>query len=245
MPSQVGKYLAMSYLSDNAAYWSLGVYDAPNPESCVFRTYGRILKHDFGLSGSGGERLLDFGCGPGGNTRFYAERGFDVYGVDLSEVDIHRCKDRMREIGDHFKVIDPKPRRSDRFFGDVTFKIVTAIQSLYYYSDSDLEERMISLFDQMDTGAVFMATMMGTKCWYYDMSEETEDGLRLVKLHRTTDKHREGLVSSNHYINFTGSKEQLERKFCMFKRCHVGFYDYCYRDDEGPEFHWVFFGQKM
>ena len=234
----------MSYLTQNTTYWSLGVYDAPNPESWVFRTYGRILKHDFGLTGEKGEALLDFGCGPGGNTRFYAQKGFDVYGVDLSEIDIQRCMDRMPDIPDHFKVIDPKPSRADRFFDGVTFKIVTAIQSLYYYTDTDLQERMRSLYDQMDPGAVFMATMMGTKCWYYGMSEEAEDGLRLVKLDRPTDKDREGLRSSNHYINFKDSEEELERTFGMFKRCHIGFYDYRYRDDEGPEFHWVYFGQK-
>lgn len=233
------------YLDSNTAYWQQGLFDAPNPESCVFRTYGRILKHDFGLDGSGRENLLDFGCGPGGNTKFYHDKGFTVYGVDLSRIDIARCQERMPEVAGHFKVVEPKPHRSDVFFPGVTFKVVVAIQSLYYYSDSDLEERMMSIYDQMEPGGVFFATMMGSSCWYHDQSEPAEDGLRLVRLDRTTDKGREGLQTTTHYVNFTDDANHLARKFHMFKRCHIGFYDYRYREDEGSELHWTFFGQKV
>ncbi|MEG1742479.1 MAG: methyltransferase domain-containing protein, partial [Acetivibrio sp.] len=30
-------------------------------------------------------RVLDFGCSLGANTRFFADLGFEVYGIDISE----------------------------------------------------------------------------------------------------------------------------------------------------------------
>ena len=39
-----------NYLKGNDAYWQQG-YEGENVESFVFRVYGRILKHELGLSG--------------------------------------------------------------------------------------------------------------------------------------------------------------------------------------------------
>lgn len=232
------------YLEQNSKYWSQGVYDAPNPETYVFRTYSRIFKFDFGLDGSGHEKLLDFGCGPGGNTKFYHDKGFEVYGVDLSETDIGRCKTRMPSVADHFKCVNPAASQADRFFPGVSFRIVTAFQSLYYYNHTDLEARLMSLYDQMDSGGIIFATMMDKSCWYYGMSEPANDGLRFVRLNRPTDKGRPGLSTSDHYINFVDGKEDLKKRFHMFKPCHIGYYDACYRNDDGSEKHLIFIGQK-
>src|SRR5262245_17997412 len=135
------------YIDQNTKYWSQGVYDSPNPETYVYRCYGRVSKFDFGLDGWGHEKRLDFGRGPWANTKFYMDKGFDVYGVDLSQIEIQRCKERMPKVADHFKVVSPIAKRDDRWFGDTKFKIVTAFQSLYYYNNTDLETRLMSLYD--------------------------------------------------------------------------------------------------
>jgi len=225
-----------SYLDANKKYWEQAIYDAINPESFVFRTYGRVFVYEFGIDGSRKERLLDFGCGSGGNLRFYKEKGFDVYGIDISEIDIGRCKERMPDIKDHFKTIKPEPRRDDIFFGG-KFDVVVAIQTLYYLSNTHLEERLLSLYNQMNDGAIIFATMMG-KNFYYDNSAEYKDGLRKV------DFQLPRFAVKDNYINFVFSKEELEKKFHLFKKRHIGFYDYKYREEEGSEFHWIFIGQK-
>jgi SAM-dependent methyltransferase len=232
------------YLDVNKNYWSLGVYDAPNTETYVFRAYGRIFKFELGLDGSGKENLLDFGCGPGGNTKFYHQKGFTVYGVDLSEIDIKRCKERMPAVASNFKIVKPEPTQNDVFFPGVNFKIITAFQALYYYSHKDLETRLKSLYKQMDNGGIIYATMMHQSCWYWDMSEPFDDGLRLVKLNRVNDKNRPGLITSNHYINFVKDEEDLKKKFHMFKPLHIGYYDSVYRNDERSEKHLTFIGIK-
>ena len=96
----------------------------------------------------------------------------------------------------------------------------------------------------MDNGGIIYATMMHQSCWYYDMSEPFEDGLRLVKLNRVNDKNRPGLTTNDHYINFVKDEEDLKKKFHMFKPLHIGYYDGVYRNDERSEKHLTFIGVK-
>ncbi len=233
------------YLKANSSYWSQGVYDNVNPESYVFRIYGRILKYQFEIDGSKKENLLDFGCGSGGNTKFFHEKGFNVFGVDQSEVDIDRCKNRIPDKKNQFIKINPQCNENDDWFNKTKFKVVTSFQTLYYLNDQDLERRLISLNNMMDDNAIFIATMMHTSSWYYPMSFPSADGLRFVKFHREQDVGRENLITNDHYINFTNNEEELIEKFKIFKPIHSkGYYDGVYRDDQGSEKHLVFVGQK-
>ncbi|MFC1590166.1 class I SAM-dependent methyltransferase [Candidatus Omnitrophota bacterium] len=44
-------------------------------------------------------RLLEVGCGPGGNLWYMAREGFDVYGVDASPTGIQRARRRLENEG--------------------------------------------------------------------------------------------------------------------------------------------------
>lgn len=223
------------YLRSNSDFWCRG-YDAENVESFVFRVYGRILKPEFGLSGGNHERLLDFGCGEGAALSFFDRKGFDVYGVDISEIDIEKCKNKMPRIAEHFSVIDPTPRAGDVYYGG-EYDVVIAIESLFYLSDTDLEERLVSLKNQMKPGAVFYSTMLSPKTWYYNHSVEYGNGLRKIDIDNGRVRWK------NLYINFTASEEALLSRFRMFEKRHIGYFDCCYIESEGPEFHWIFIGQ--
>lgn len=225
-----------TYLAKNKAYYDKG-YEAENVESYVFRAYGRILKHDFGLDGSRGEKLLDFGCGSGASLRFFKSKGFDVYGVDISEVDIGRARSRMPDIKDHFLVIPPKPAASDRFFGG-QFDVVVSIQTLYFLSDTDLQIRLKTLYDMMKPGAVIYASMMGTQAYFSKYATPAEDGLSKI------DFANDRITYKDFYVNLTKGEQDLERKFSMFKKVYIGYYDRNYRN-EGSEFHYTFTGQKV
>lgn len=223
------------YLKRNSEYWQTG-YDAQNVESFVFRPYGRIFKTEFGLTGSNHEKLLDFGCGQGAALRFFRSKGFDVYGVDISETDIARCQETMSDIRDHFAVITAAPSEEDVFF-DGEYDLVIAVQALYYYSDSDLQRRLVSLHNQMKPGAILYATMMGPGHYMYEHSQPYKDGLRKV------DFSLPRLQVSDYYVNFTHSEDELIDRFSMFEKVHVGFYDAKYREDEGGSFHYTFVGR--
>lgn len=225
------------YLEANKEYWQQG-YEAENVESFVFRPYGRIFKAELGIDGSKGEKLLDFGCGSGAALEFFSHKGFDVYGVDISVPDIGRCRQRMPDIADHFTVIPPKPRADTVFFGG-EFDVIIGIQSLYYFTFTDLKTLMMSLYNQLRPRGIIYASMIGTKCWYFANSVPCEDGLREVRI--STSR----LQFEKYFVQFTESEEHLIQKFSMFKKLHVGYYDAKYSEDEGSDFHYVFIGQKV
>ena len=228
------------YLQNNLTYWQQG-YEAENVESFVFRPYGRIFKWEFGLDGSRHEKLFDFGCGAGAALRFFKSKGFDVYGVDMSEIDIETARKRMPDIADHFAIIDPSPKADLVYFpelGRQSFDIVIAIQSLFYFSNQDLATCLRCLHSQMRSGAIIYATMIGTKTWYYNHSIPDDDGLRIVSFERPR------LNVKDYHINFTASKEELAAKFALFRKVHIGYYDTQFREDEGNEFFWTFIGCK-
>jgi ubiquinone/menaquinone biosynthesis C-methylase UbiE len=65
-------------------------------------------------------RMLDFGCGAGRHTVYFAKRGFEVYGFDASEIAIKRARKALKKekLSADLRVWDmtkPLPYE-DRFF---------------------------------------------------------------------------------------------------------------------------------
>lgn len=71
-------------------------YDATFAHSRLFKYDCRLLEEWFARPG----RLVDFGCGTGRHVLFFASRGFEVTGVDLSRhmLDVCRRKLRLAEL---------------------------------------------------------------------------------------------------------------------------------------------------
>lgn len=228
----------MEYFDGNINYWNKdGGYDAPNTESWVFRWYGRILRDQLGISGRNSEKLLDFGCGAGAAVNFFHRQGFDVYGVDISEGDITKARQRTPQAAEHLKVVSPTPSEDADYFG-VKFDVVVGIQSFYYFNDTDFKKMIRGIYNQMKPGAIIYATMMGTQAWYYGKSTDAGDGLRNV----TTGNDRLGL--KDYFMQFVRSKEELIEKFSLFEPIRIGYYDAVWMEEEGSEFHYTFTGRK-
>ncbi len=229
------------YREANERYWARG-YSAENVDAPVFRFYGRILVPDFGMDGSRGERLLDFGCGQAASVAFFRRKGFDAYGVDISEVDLATALERWPDLRDRLARIDPDPRRNGTYFGG-GFDVVISTQALYYLPESDLRVCLEGLYDQMNPGAVFYATMiasqaLGITTEYFEQSSPASDGMREVSL--TNARY----ALANYYVTFTESEAHLVERFSMFEPRHVGFYFDKLRGDEGLGIHYTFVGTK-
>lgn len=224
------------YLSKNYEYWSKG-YDAGNVESHVFRMFGRILKYEFGIDGKKNEKTLDFGCGQGATSFFFKRNGFDVYGVDISEKDINVAKNAMPDVASHFEVIPAKPDTNDIFFGG-QFDLITAVQSLYYLDNDDLNTRLTSINDMLKPNGFVYFTMMGKKHYMFEHAVPYQKGLWKV------DFELPRLSAKNYFLQFIDSEEELKQKFDVFEPLHIGFYDHKLRSDEGSGFHYTFFGRK-
>lgn len=222
------------YLDKNTKYWS-GAYDAPNVESFIFRFYGRILKFDYGIDGSKHERLLDFGCGQGGALRYFDKLGFNCFGVDIAPNDIAAAQKHMPHIAKQLMVIDPKPDEKNVFFGG-GFDIVISIQTLDFLSNSDFDKAIKSLYNSMKPGAKIYASMNGYSMYYRKHGKEIGDGLWNIKFDN-------GRVNYDINLNFVKDKEDMKKRFSLFKPVYLDYYDSSFRE-EGSEFRYTFFGIK-
>lgn len=225
----------MSYFDDNKKWWEKG-YNAPWPDHCVFRFFGRVLKPDFPQLIGG--KLLDFGCGQGAAANYFHLNGMDTVGVDISETDLNAARARYPHMAGRFVEIDPDPSKGD--FGPAgSLSVVTAIQSMYYFKNADMKICLDKLYDSMAPGGVFYATMMGTQCKeFYDNSTDAGDGLRKVEF------KNDRIDCQNYFMSFIEDEDHLRSVFSMFKPVHVGHYSAKFRNDEGDGFHYTFVGQK-
>ena len=227
----------MDYLEKNKAYWEKG-YSAVNVDHPVFRFYGRILKPEFGLGGHW-EALVDFGCGQGSAVDFFRRMGFNARGVDISETDIAAAKIRYPHIAQDLFICDSSPKANEFYGFAENVAVITAIQSLYYFSDQDFQDCMDKLYASMRPGGVFFATMMGEASReFFDNSTEYKDGLRVVNF------HNDRLEVKDYYMSFIKDEDHLKRKFKMFKPVHIGYYAAKFRSDEGSGHHFTFCGVK-
>ena len=125
----------MNY-DNNVEYWQ-GRYIAPHVESFIFRFYGRILKHDFNIDGNKHEKVFDFGCGEGAALKFFAQQGFEVYGVDIAEQDIVAA--RRWCAPSHLEVIEPNPTKNQKYLqaqhgNSQWIDIAISIQTLDFFA---------------------------------------------------------------------------------------------------------------
>ncbi len=231
----------MSYLDRNTDYWSQS-YFAPNVESFIFRMYGRILRHDFGIDGSGGEKVLDFGMGQGGALAFFHRLGFNVFGVDIAENDVEVARRNIPERANQFKVISAQPDRHLVFFPDIVvppddgFDIVISIQTLDFLSNTDFEEAIGAIYKNMKPGAKIYASMNGWQMYYRNHATPAGDGLWHVQFNN-------GRVDYDLMLNFVENREAMKERFKLFKPIYLDHYDSSFRE-EGSEFRYTFFGVK-
>lgn len=205
----------------------------------AFRFAGRVLKPDFHLP-KNQERLLDFGCGQGAAVAYFNSIGFTAHGVDFSETDIRTAKNLFPALAEQFFVCAGKPSENATYGDGEFYQVITAIQSLYYFTEEDFNFALKMLHDQLSEGEIFYATMMGTRSkQFYDNSEPTEDSwLRVVNF--SDSRHS----VSNYCMFFVEDEEDLQSRFDLFEPLHVGYYSAKYRSDEGDGFHYTFVGQK-
>ena len=231
----------MSYLDKNDSYWQ-GQYNAPNVENFIFRMYGRILRFDYGIDGSKGESVFDFGMGQGGNLNFFHKLGFNVFGVDIAKNDIAVAKQIMPEKANQFKVIDPQPDPNLNFFPEIInsaeegFDIVISIQTFSFLSNSDFKKAIKCIYNHMKPGAKIYVSWCGENHYYKNHATPLEDGLWRVKFNN-------GRVDYDLRYNFVKDKDDLKQKFELFKPVYLDHYDSSFRE-EGSEFRYTFFGIK-
>lgn len=104
-------------------------------------------------------RILDLGCGTGSHALILAKRGYQVTGIDQSDVVIQRAKEKAREekIKAHFFVQD---MREFKLQGKFDCAICMFGGFGYLLTYSDLERLFFNLAHHLNENGVFMF-----ECW--------------------------------------------------------------------------------
>lgn len=93
-----------------------------NPQEGMERIVGVFKEHNV-------KKVLDLGCGSGRHLIFLAERGFEVYGIDLAETGIKIAKDWLDEKDLHAElkigsVYEELPYEDDFFDAVVSIRVL-------------------------------------------------------------------------------------------------------------------------
>lgn len=76
----------------------------------------------------GMKRILDLGCGAGRHTVYLAERGFEVYGIDIAGEGVKKAEILLKEKGLHAKVrvgsISKLPYEDHFFDGVISVRVI-------------------------------------------------------------------------------------------------------------------------
>ena len=225
-----------NYLKINKDYFNKS-YFAPNIESFIFRFYGRILVHDFNITGKNKEKILDFGCGQGSALKYFHNLGFDVYGVDISPKDINIARKKIASKRKNFKVIKSKPNEKNIFFNNKKFNIVISIQTLDFLSNTHFNKAIKCIYNNMEKGGIIYASMNAWSHYYRAKhGKYLSNGLWNIKFDN-------GRVKYDLRYNFIKSKFAMKEKFKLFKPVYLDYYDSSFRN-EGSEKRYTFLGIK-
>jgi SAM-dependent methyltransferase len=100
--------------------------------------------------GCQGKRVLEYGCGTGGNAFYLAKRGARVTGIDISDVAVKQAEQRAaaEAITDiNFEVMDAE----DLKFGEGTFDLICGTAILHHL---DLRSALASLARALKTSGI-------------------------------------------------------------------------------------------
>ena len=114
--------------------------------------------------------------------------------------------------------------------------IVISIQTLDFLSDTDFNTAIGNLYDNMNPGAKIYASMNRWDMYYRQHAHYADDGLWHVCFHNDR-------VDYDLYLQFVKDKDDMRRRFSLFKPIYIDHYDSSFRE-EGSEFRYTFFGMK-
>lgn len=99
--------------------------------------------------------ILDLGCGTGSHSIIFAEKGYDVTGVDQSEtmLDIAQAKASIKNRNIKFKKQDIRHLDLSRNF-DAAVAMFAVMG--YQTSNKDFEDALISVYNHLSSGGLFV-----------------------------------------------------------------------------------------
>jgi 2-polyprenyl-3-methyl-5-hydroxy-6-metoxy-1,4-benzoquinol methylase len=101
-----------------------------------------------------GSRILDLGCGPGQCSKYFAERGFDVTGIDFSEKFLEIARENVPDVEFIQADILEHPFEQERY------DAVWANAVLLHFTTEEVTELLSRIQEALSSKGVFYASFM-------------------------------------------------------------------------------------
>lgn len=117
-------------------------------------------------------KALDLGCGAGNNSKFLAESGFSLYGIDGSETAVNICRQRFKQwklTGNFIKGDFLNLPYEDDFFDFIVDR-----ESLYANKFADIEKALEQVRLKLKSGGALLSFIYNTGHPDREFGEEIE-----------------------------------------------------------------------
>ncbi len=117
----------------------------------------------------GFKKILDLGVGLGRHSIFFAQKGFDVSGIDISEYAVNRLK----EISDKNNLnIDVRQANMLKLpFDDNNFDVVFSYNVIYHTDTKGFDTVLSEIKRVLRSGGEFYFTMISKNSWTFSSPE--------------------------------------------------------------------------
>lgn len=107
--------------------------------------------------------ILDVGCGPGMMAKYSVEKGFEFYGIDISEKMIEECINNFgQENSTHFSV--GKLQKLE--FPDAFFDVVLCMGALEYVPKDEIEESLAEMIRVLKPNGQIIMSLMNKNSFF-------------------------------------------------------------------------------
>lgn len=152
-------------------------------------------------------KVLDLGCGAGNNSKFFAEKGFDLYGIDGSKTAIEICKQKFEQwklsgtftVGDFLNL----PYKNN------FFDLVIDRESLYANKFNDIKRAVDQIYSKLKSGGLVVS-------FIYNVSHQDKDLGREIEKNTYMD-FKSGTFQDTGVVHFVDMKEVLE----LYRKFHI------------------------
>ncbi|OGF30832.1 hypothetical protein A3H09_00795 [Candidatus Falkowbacteria bacterium RIFCSPLOWO2_12_FULL_45_13] len=152
-------------------------------------------------------KILDLGCGAGNHSKFFAEQGFGVSGLDGSASAVKHCREKFKKLG-----LAGDFRQGDFIalpYPDNYFTACLDRESLYANRHKDIKSAIAQVYKKLKPGGLFVSFM------FNDFHPDKKLGEKIES--RTYDNFKPGTSFYDSGKAHLASKNEIIKLFSQFK----------------------------
>lgn len=208
------------------------------PSEYLIRAYHAYIKNGIPPRG----KVLDFGYGSGNNSVFFLEKGYDVYGTEISDAAISKIKNNLDEKGldpslsEKFATIEHNAKKLP--FENEMFDCVLSTLVLEF---SPTEDRIRELSQEfmrcLKPGGIVLFSMCGIRSSIFSDAVPTQT----KNVYKVAGKGSRSMLDGQ-YIYIVPDAACLTDLFSIFETVSTGYIE---EDLFGRrDFNWIYIGRK-